>query len=577
MWGRLIIILSLIVASLAAAVPDLASAQDEPVRYGDYCHTSGELVDTVGDVWMLPESMWDCSGSSPGLEPERTYLRFTLNNAGEEPDTFVLRRTFLQAVHVVVLDADGTARSQSFAPAELMRAGPNDTVQMPLPEVTEDSRHVVIAIDKPTHRIAFASAQLMRQGNGSSPDMLRDLIIKSMLVGLLLMPLLFNLIIFHVLRERFVLWHAVLTSFLAAHIFSLSGMLNQFWAVNYNHQIQLQIVLFGGCICSALMFARSMTEKENLNPKLRPALLYSAIWVAEIAIVQASFPFIWRTIKTDVFYAAFIPVLAVILWYIFDALRNGSRAARFVALGWLPIILLGLSRLLGQLTPWFPATDAMQLLQFGAVLQVMTTALAISDKFMIIRNRADTERARIDHLEEIVERDPLTGLFNRRAIEGRFAQLREVGFETFAVLDLDHFKGINDKYGHNVGDEVLKEAAEVLLSDADSIPIRMGGEEFMLLLRGDTAEGRAEALRRAISVRIAREVDGLERLVTASMGLITVPRDSMPNATLSDIYSSADRLLYDAKEQGRNRTIKARFKEFKAPKRPKADPAPKAA
>ena len=577
MWGRLTIFLSLILASMAVAVPNAASAKDESVRYADYCHAGGDLTDTIGDVWMWPESFWDCTGSSPSLVPERTYLRFTLNNAGDLPDTLVLRRTFLQGVHVVALNADGTTRSKSLSPDEMTRAGPNDTVRVALPEVTDGSRHVVVAFDKPTHRIAFERAHLERQAGGASPDVLRELIIKSMLVGLLLMPLLFNLIIFRVLRERFVLWHAVLTSFLAAHIFTVSGMLNQFWALGYNHQTQLQIILFGGCICSALMFARSMTEKENLNPKLRPALLYSAIWVAEIAIVHASFPLIWRTIKTDVFYAGFIPVLAVILWLTFEGLRNGSRAARFVALGWLPIILLGLSRLLGQLTPWFPATDAMQLLHIGAALQVVTTALALSDKFMIIRNRADTERARIDHLEEIVERDPLTGLFNRRAIEGRFAQLREVGFETFAVLDLDHFKGINDHYGHNVGDEVLKEAAEVLLSDADSIPIRMGGEEFMLLLRGDTAEGRAEALRRAISVRIAREVEGLERLVTASMGLITIPRDSMPNATLSDIYSSADKLLYDAKEQGRNRTIKARLKDFKVPRVPKADPAPKAA
>ena len=574
MWGRWTIFLSLILASMAVAVPNAASAKDESVRYADYCHAGGDLTDTIGDVWMWPENFWDCSGSEPSLVPERTYLRFSLNQSGETPNVFILRRTFLKGLHAAVVDKDGKARVHSFHPNQLTDADLNDMVRAPLPEIDEDSRHVFVALDEPTHRIVFEHAALERKEPGASQEQLQGMIIKALLTGFLLMPLLFNLIVYRVLRERFILWHAALTACFAVHIFTVSGMLNHFWVIGFNALSGLHVVTFGACVAGALMFARSMLEKERLNPKLRPALLYSAIWVVEISIVHASFPFIWRAIKTDVYYAAFVPVLAVIIWLIIGCLRDGSRAAKFVALGWAPIIAVGVFRLLGQLTPWFPPTDAMLLLHIGAIGQVTATALGVADKFMIIRNQRDDERAKIDMLQEIAERDPLTGLFNRRAIEGRFAELRAVGFETFAVLDLDHFKGINDFYGHTVGDDVLKETADVLMSDADSIAIRMGGEEFMLLLRGDTAEGRAEALRRAISVRISREVDGLDRLVTASMGLITIPKDAMPNASLSDIFSSADKLLYDAKEQGRNRTVKARFKDFAATA---AAPAPKAA
>ena len=90
----------------------------------------------------------------------------------------------------------------------------------------------------------------------------------------------------------------------------------------------------------------------------------------------------------------------------------------------------------------------------------------------------------------------------------------------------------------------------------------MGGEEFLLLLRGRNAKLRAERHRVAISGRIADDVDGLDRPITASMGLIEVPASVMPNASFSELYDLADRLLYQAKQAGRNRTISERLKVF---------------
>jgi diguanylate cyclase (GGDEF)-like protein len=154
-------------------------------------------------------------------------------------------------------------------------------------------------------------------------------------------------------------------------------------------------------------------------------------------------------------------------------------------------------------------------------------------------------------------------LFNRRAIDARFDELRAQGYDTFALVDLDHFKRVNDSHGHEAGDAVLCTVASVLEQCADSLAFRMGGEEFFLLLRGEKSEERAEALRQSIPVRIAREVDGLDHMVTASVGLVVVPQGALPKSGFADIYRYADRLLYEAKETGRNRMVSERVRAFR--------------
>ena len=162
---------------------------------------------------------------------------------------------------------------------------------------------------------------------------------------------------------------------------------------------------------------------------------------------------------------------------------------------------------------------------------------------------------------------------NRRAIEPRFADLRKAGFNTVAVLDLDHFKALNDRHGHAKGDEALCAAAQALSPDGDCLAVRLGGEEFMLVLRGKDARRRAEQRRQAISQRVAAGVGGLDCLVTASMGLIELPRYKMDEVGFQRLYSIADRLLYEAKEGGRNRTVAEKITLFEGAPR-KRPPIP---
>jgi diguanylate cyclase (GGDEF)-like protein len=262
------------------------------------------------------------------------------------------------------------------------------------------------------------------------------------------------------------------------------------------------------------------------------------------------------------YYWAYIPVLLVFLAATVDALRRGSRAARYQAIGWAPMICVGLIRLVSGLLPSMENADAMMLFYAGCVVEMLATTLGVADRFMAIKNERDRAQTEAQLLERLSERDPLTGMLNRRALQDRFAMLRAQGFTTLAVLDLDHFKRVNDTHGHAVGDRVLKAVAQVLKADDDTLAFRMGGEEFLLLLRGRDAAQRAEKRRQALSARIAEDVAGLDTVVTASMGLVEVPPSAMPNAGLNDLYTRADQLLYEAKQAGRNRALSERLKTF---------------
>ena len=252
----------------------------------------------------------------------------------------------------------------------------------------------------------------------------------------------------------------------------------------------------------------------------------------------------------SVYYASFLPFIALLGWTMTTAAMRGSRTVWFQIVGWAPLITMGIVRIASMLG----ATDApmglMTLQHFSIAFEVLVTTLGAADRFMAIKDQRDRALTQARILESLAERDPLTGLYNRRGFEERYTRLVLDGFDTMALLDLDHFKSINDTRGHATGDSVLRAVAVALMPDEDTVVVRIGGEEFLLLLRGSNAAERAERRRQAIPARVAAEVPLLDRPVTASMGLVS----DAPAMRFNDLYRQCDRLLYEAKAAGRNRT-----------------------
>lgn len=163
-------------------------------------------------------------------------------------------------------------------------------------------------------------------------------------------------------------------------------------------------------------------------------------------------------------------------------------------------------------------------------------------------------RNRENWVNEISQKDPLTGVFNRRVIDRDLKKLHQLNSSYAVILiDLDHFKSINDRFGHDVGDHVLRRVAHVLSVNirGNDMVGRFGGEEFLMILQTsdlDKMKEIAERCRQQIEQENFIIQDNLTIQITASFG-ISIYQDGM---THEQVIKRADQALYLAKEQGRN-------------------------
>lgn len=171
---------------------------------------------------------------------------------------------------------------------------------------------------------------------------------------------------------------------------------------------------------------------------------------------------------------------------------------------------------------------------------------------------------RVKELEKLLDRDYLTGLYNRRFFMERFHE--ELAWSSryaepisLMMLDIDYFKKINDTYGHGCGDEILKQIANTMSSELriEDVVARYGGEEFIILLPNTNAEGvltAAEKLRAAVHEKEFFCNTGNTRIsVTVSIGVTTY--DECFDLPPDRLIGQADSALYIAKEKGRNRVV----------------------
>jgi diguanylate cyclase (GGDEF)-like protein/PAS domain S-box-containing protein len=181
----------------------------------------------------------------------------------------------------------------------------------------------------------------------------------------------------------------------------------------------------------------------------------------------------------------------------------------------------------------------------------------------VFNNNAETVAA-LQHLQELQDlayTDPLTGLANRKYVEifleARFNELRRYGWSFGLIFaDIDHFKRVNDTYGHPVGDLVLKMVANTLAQNCRSFDLvgRWGGEEFLLVLSHMRQPHKlgsiAERLRLLVTHSYLKQDQG-PLAVTLSMGATL----AQPGDSIESLTQRADQLLYQGKKAGRNRLV----------------------
>ena len=191
------------------------------------------------------------------------------------------------------------------------------------------------------------------------------------------------------------------------------------------------------------------------------------------------------------------------------------------------------------------------------IAAILTLALAAG-----LATRLGRPLARMfGELSDQAEKDSLTGLANRRVLDERLEEeldrSRRYGTHLALILvDIDDFKQVNDRYGHQCGDEVLRAIAPILSNSLRELDLagRFGGEEFALVLPGTavaSARRVAEQIRRALAKVTVEGPEGEVVRVTASFGAAEFPA----NASVASLVEAADRALYTAKRDGKDRVV----------------------
>ena len=255
---------------------------------------------------------------------------------------------------------------------------------------------------------------------------------------------------------------------------------------------------------------------------------------------------------------AFVMPIAVKL------VRRGDRPAAWTLVGWFPhlaTVSIGITLHRGLL-PWTPLLD--NAMQTGGMIDLLCWMIVMILRDAVIRREAD--KAREDHLRLSIlsETDELTGLLNRRGLEARTAALEErirsgTGVAVY-LLDLDGFKAVNDRFGHDAGDMLLRRVAAILRSCArpEDCLCRLGGDEFIVVAAGIGDEIAAARLAdRFVQAFRQRFSDVVEyHGITTTVGYALAPLDA---SHIGALLKCADQAMYAAKRAGKNRALRSRM------------------
>lgn len=318
--------------------------------------------------------------------------------------------------------------------------------------------------------------------------------------------------------------------------------------------VRLNLWAAGLATLFAPLFMVAFLEPRALPRRLR-TLLVGTGWLSLAAAVLASFDQFGagyayvadRALNSLVAFGVVLMLICIGVAY-----RRGSRSVSFYALAWSPALAAFVVRVLRNFHV-VPHSDWIDIGLFGAtILETMLLSVAISDRFRKVeteRNTAQSERAALSHLAET---DDLTGLFNRRGFVARvevIAASRPAAMG-LVLIDVDHFKSVNDRFGHDAGDRALAEVGRVLgrLGGRKLAVGRLGGEEFGIAaaLPCEDLVALGESVRREIAA--LRFDFGGETAITISAGVAFV-HHAVP---FVDLYRRADAALYEAKRKGRD-------------------------
>lgn len=365
--------------------------------------------------------------------------------------------------------------------------------------------------------------------------------------GMCVALLLYNFALYGALRHRFQLAYCVMVTALLVYALSSSGTLA--WLVPgiaNNDRLRINYLALALSGSAALAFARFFFE-----PRVFAGGLGRAVWATCGLVVGSALLFVllapWQAKLLDRLYAfSFMGLLLTAIPILWRAWRLRSNYLWLFAIAWAGPIALACVRIgnnFGLIAYSFLVDNSTLI---AMAMEALSSSVAIAYRIRLLSVERDEAREQEIAARLLADTDPLTGLLNRRAFLNQ--AIGRPGDQTLLILDIDHFKHVNETIGHDGGDEVLRVVARALraVMPADALVARLGGEEFACLCSATVAVPASAVLQRLRAERMPFDV-----IVTSSIGVCTGPLSR--ETDWKDMYRRADQALFAAKAAGRDR------------------------
>ena len=374
--------------------------------------------------------------------------------------------------------------------------------------------------------------------------------------GALLAVSLAALLIWFVLSDRLFILYAAFFTLQALYIAYLSGQGFDWpwlsWARPLaSHAWNVPVALSGAIAC---LFVREITELKHFSPRIYAVFLWLAWAFVLLAISNVGKLYGFASLISAVGNLLFLGTALFTLVVAFLAWRRGIRAAGWFLVAWGLLEAATIATAVRLLMA--DDDNAERLLYFGLPLSMVTAAVLIA---LGVADRLRDQRVALSDAERRAQTDALTGVLNRRSLIERLeaaclrARARDLPI-TLLFIDLDHFKDINDSYGHAAGDACLRAIIEPIQAELRQSDVigRYGGEEFVVILSSaDTAAAHPIAeriLSRVASIR----VDGFRAPIQLTCSIGVAGSDTL-GVWDEQLIARADAAVYAAKNAGRNR------------------------
>lgn len=528
--------------------------------------TQSSATDVTASTLLKSGKTFDCSDDKYAVKGPRVWVKipFLADNLPAGTVEVQGDNNGLTTMQVHALLDDGTILSSEFSEQQVIDSWrPKGHFGLPVPgsedpQMRSRIQNVYIAIDDPKVVSTISLIQLASKAKWDDLKLPLSIMF-ALLCGMTIMPLIYNLFFYGAMRYNFMLWHSLMIAATVTYTFSSSGLIFiLFPETSLITKMLLNYWALAIGFAASGIFLLRFVERGKIAPWLRILILLSAIFPVIVTATVLRFNEGYSMDARNYYHASFLPAFFIVLYTMGHALRRGSTAIWFQIAGWTPIIMFGLDRVARGMDLYigWPILDYG--LYFTLVLETIILALGVANRILRLRQRHEISMRKQVELTLLADTDGLTLMHNRRSFEREFRNnQREYRYSHLAIFDIDFFKRVNDRYGHEIGDTVLRVVGRELDATAH-FAARIGGEEFTLLMQDGGREKRknypANALAEicdALIKAVHEEVPEIREPVTFSVGVAAIARRD----SLRSVMATADRRLYDAKNNGRNQIV----------------------